>query len=207
MNVARELIAVAKMLAGLDVGKTIENDSVRIHRYRPSVTVTDLTNAGKRGKRCEEFTVYNLDWATKDAVSEIENMMDDLSRVKNYGQAMRVMEKGVEAINAATKYLVETDSRLLRGVDVAPGGFSPIEIHGRYVHISADFDSFSVRDLEDRFNEPTCIPTGSGKKTAVKMFYRWATDNENWIKGAKFEEVLNSMTKAGIPYHYYCAVD
>lgn len=192
--------------AGLSFGQTIENENVRIHRYRPSVEITDLTNAGKRGKRCKVLFVYDLDY-TDDAGGLVEDMVDALSRARNYEQASRIVEKGLTAINAVSRYSAKMDERLVRGVDVSPGGFKPIEIHGQHVYVQADFDSFTVRDKDDHWNEPTCIPSGSGSKTAVKMFYRWAMDNESLIKRGTFHEVTESMSKAGIRYHYYCAVD
>jgi hypothetical protein len=207
--IAHELVAVSKLIsAGLPVGETIERDALRTHRYRSSVEITDLTDAGRRGKRCRQCVVYDLDYAMNDAGGPIEDMMDALYRARTYEEAVRAVDRGVEAINSVSRYTVKKDERILRAVDVAPGGFAPVEINGEHVYIKADFDSFTVKDKDDMHNEPTCIPSVRGpQKTSVKMFYRWVTDNRNWIPRATFHEVTNSMSKAGIPYHYFCAVD
>ena len=207
MNPNRFAKLTNKVVASLPMGKTLERGSIRIHRWHTTVRVTDLTNAGKRGKRCDQAVVYNIDYAERDASSEIEEMMDGIERARNYAQALKVMEKSVDEINVVSKMGVKFDEQIERGVDVAPGGFSKIKINGKNVYIEADFSRFVVRDKVDMNNEPTCIPGARGKKTSIKMFYRWATDNENFIKRATFSEVLDSMTKAGIPYHYYCAMD
>jgi len=202
--------ASSRTAAGLSVGQTIENGSVRIHRYRPSVEITDLTNAGKRGKRCKVLSVYDLD-RMEAAEGLVEDMMDDLSRVKNYAQAERIVGKFMDEVEelADGGYVsIKTDERLARGVDVAPGDFKPIRINGQHVSVEADYNDFVIRDKDDHFNEPTCIPTVHGpKRTSVKMFYRWVMDNENWLRRATFREVMQSLMKAGIPFHQYCAVD
>ena len=205
----KRFLRMTERVAGLDVGKTIESGSIRIHRYRSSIVVTDLTNAGKRGKKCDEIAAYDLDYVEDGAAWAVEDMADGIMKSRSYREAKKIIEKGMDEIKEASEgyFRVKIDERSHKGVDVAPAGFSKIEINGKHVYVKADYDSFVVRDKDDRFNEPTCIPSSRGSKTSVKMFYRWATDNENLIKRGTFGDVLHSMNKAGISYHQYCAMD
>lgn len=208
-KIAQELVKIARsMVAGLNRGETIEKDNIRIHRWNSSIRVWDLTNAGRIGKQVDSITIYNLDWAGKsEADSLVETLADNLSRVHSYSQAKSLMQKAVVEINAISSYKVELDERKDRGIDVSPAGFKEITIRGKHVSVEVDYESFTVKDLEDMNNEPTCIPAIRHNKRDVKMFYMWVRDNQSWIQNARFNEVLDGMSKAGIKYHYYCAMD
>lgn len=201
------LARIAKSLAAaLSRGGDMENGSIRVHRWNSSIRVWDLTNAGRIGKQVDTIAVYDLDMAGKEADAQVETLADNISRARSYGQAKDLIQKAVEEINAVSLYKVKIVEDRERGIDVPPAGFKPIEINGRHVSVEADYDSFSVRDKEDKFNEPTCIPT-HGSKRDVKVFYMWVRDNQSLIQNATFHEVMEGMSKAGIRYHYYCAVD
>lgn len=47
----RSEYSYSRVAASLAQGKSFENDSWRIHRLSDAIRVTDLTNAGRRGKR------------------------------------------------------------------------------------------------------------------------------------------------------------
>ena len=138
-----------------------------------------------------------------EALQAVEEWVDGLRRERSYKKALR----GAEDVVALDEGRAKIQPRSLRGVDVAPAGFKPVKIRGKHVYIEADYDSFRVKDLVDRNNEPTCIPAFKGGKKSIKQFYRWVSDNISKIKSMKYYDVLGEMRKEGINYHDYCAMD
>ena len=199
----KHLIAEGRRaLHELSVGNTFENEKWRVHRYASSVVITDLTNAGKRGKKCREFAVYDIDWKRLPISADtIAKTFEDLAK-KN--APLAAMEKAAKEFEGAGASLSIRDQR---GVDVTPGGFENIKIKGDNVYIEAEYDTFRIKNLQDTYNEPTCIPALKGGKKDIPQFYRWVKDNEKKIKTMTFSEVLKAMDREGIKYHYFCAMD
>jgi len=191
-----------RALNELSIGETFENEKWRVHRGGSSVRVTELTNAGKRGKKCQVVVVYDIDWKRMAVSADtIAKTFYDLAR---RGASLRDMQKAAEEFKEAGANM-ETYTE--RGVDTKPGGFETISIKGDKVWIEAEYKSFRVRDLEDKYNEPTCIPAITGGKKSIPVFYRWVKDNQAKIKRMSFSEVRKAMQKNGIKYHSYCAMD
>ncbi len=192
-----------KKYANLGIGKTLETGKWRVHRYNDSLTITDLTNAGKRGKKVTNISLqlssqvagrWSISEATQDEIllhakrdATLDRMLQAIKELKEVGFDSWVEEK--------------------RGVDVMPAGFSPIEVNGDKVYVQVGLKDFTVRDKQDQNNDPTCIPAMKGGLKAIPMFYRWVQDNESKIKSMTFSEVLKQMDTLDVPYHYYCAVD
>jgi hypothetical protein len=172
------------------------------------VRVTDLTNAGKRGKTVDEFSLYDLDFIKEPKVQRlVDRFLGTLKRTKSYAKALG-MAKGIAAeADRLGKSYPKIETTTHRGVDVAGAGFKKIEVNGANVYVRADNSSFSVRDKKDRYNEQTCIAPVRAKKTAVKKFYAWAKKNESRLQTMTFGDVTDAMRKNGIDYHYYCAMD
>jgi len=187
--------AFRKKAEALPIGETIEVGDLRIHRYRPTVEVTDLTNAGKRGKKVSIIS-FESDWEDRDE-NRIEDLIEALVKLKDFSAA----EKLIKGAN------VKFFEHQMRGVDIKPKGFKRIEIHTKELYIKADYNSFTIKDMTDMHNEPTCIPAMKGPKTSVNQFYRWITDNQSYSQSMTYHEVLNELRKMGIDYHEYCAVD
>lgn len=189
--------------ATFSVGTTFETDTWRIHRYAGSVRITELRGAGKRGKRCTEISLYDsgasrltpwesiamgaLMWGKRNVTaSKMEAEMEELT---GYDPALNI------------------EVQQLRGVDVMPGGFKKIKMQTKEVEIEAGYDNFSIRDLVDKNNLPTCIPAISGGKKSIPAFYRWVQDNESKLKRMKYHEILQAMSREGIKFHSFCAMD
>lgn len=191
----------------LGIGDTIEAHGMRIHRYRPSLRVTDLTFAGKRGKRCLEFDLWDLDmYRNDDEMNQVYNAVDQIANAHSYAQAVQLAQAFVKSIEkwqfgSGPKF----DQHELRGVDVKPAGFRAIEIHTDEFWLEADADRFSIRDLKDRYNEPTCI--SRGRKGDVNTFYRWVSENEPKIRQMTYNQIVSAMMDQQIQFHSYCSVD
>jgi len=194
----------SRHVRALDLGKTFENESWRIHRFAHALHITDLTNAGKRGKKVEKLSLYeksisrNIPWES----IAMEFVMN-AKRGANLAKMKQVADEQIEVFGS----LVGLQIHIERGVDVMPGGFEPIIVDGEFVRIEAGYTDFLVKDKVDKNNEPTCIPAIKGGKKSIPAFYRWVQDNKSKLSGKKYYEVLRDMKDMGIEYHDYCAMD
>lgn len=201
---------LAAMIASgeVQVGQTWENDKVRVHRFRPSYHIWDLTNAGKRGKKVRRLAFYDLDMIRDEKVKgNVEKFAKGIDKVKDYEQALKWVQIIIKDARNRGSSQPQMEEYQERGVDVAPGGFKPLRIVGKGVRVDSDYDSFSVQNVADQNNLPTCIPAIRGGKKDIKVFYRWVKDNQEKIKQMDFQQVLKEMKKIGINYHQYCAMD
>jgi len=194
---------------GLAIGQTIETDRFRIHRFGGSIRVTDLANAGKRGKMVDEFALYDIDYVRDSKILRlIEQFAKVVHRAKSYKMALKMAEGIVsEADRLGVLGSPKIEKHQYKGVRVAAPGFKPIVINTPYISVNADSDHFSVRDNVDRNNEPTLIAPTRGKVTAIKKFHEWARKNRRKLERMTFSEVSGALRKAGIDTHYFCAMD
>ena len=180
----------------LERGKTVEVNGMRIHRYNDSIEVTDLTNAGKKGKVCKTFSNGAF-----DSGCAFEDLLDTLDTETFESLRAKTMD-----LDNEHGFSFHESER--KGVLVAPAGFKDLMIIGNYVSVRADFDSFAVRDLVDQNNLPTLIPPcHGGEKKAIKAFYKWVAANQEAIKDMKFGQVWEAIRVAGVDTHYFCAMD
>lgn len=188
--------------ATFSVGATHETDTWRIHRFSESIRITELKGAGKRGKRCTEISLHGGSRTTPwESIA-----MGALLYAKRDATASK-MEAEMEELTGGDDGWVKMEVRALRGVDVMPGGFEKLRMKTKEVEIEAGYDNFSVRDLVDKNNLPTCIPAFKGGKKSIPAFYRWVQDNESKLKSMDYHEILRAMSKEGIQFHSYCAMD
>ena len=194
----------SRFFSALNAGENFENEAWRVHRYMNSIKVTDLTNAGKRGKKVTELSLYEkvttrqIPWES----IALEIVMHARRKV-SLEKMKKVLEEQVEVFG--TYVALETHAR--RGIDTMPGGFIPVKIEGKYVDIEATPRTFSINDKVDKNNLPACIPAISGGLKSIPVFFRWVQDNEARVKDMKFNDILADMRKEGIEYHSYCRMD
>lgn len=188
-----------KQRIALDVGRTWENDQWRVHRYVDHIVVWDLTNAGKRGKKVPRWSVGS----TARSFPFESTAMEIIMWAKR-GASASQMRKVLDEIEEVGGHISETSER---GVDVSPGGFAPVEIRGKHVRVEVGWKDFTIKNLDDEINEPTCIPAIKGGIRSIPAFYRWVQDNKSKIEKMDFREVLKAMDGLGVPYHEYCAMD
>jgi predicted small metal-binding protein len=184
----------------LGIGETVELGSVRIHRYAEHIVVTDLTNAGKRGKKCKELTVSGGWKASKDEMDVVAKMV---GHMRDYGKVKETIEKHMKETGVELT-LRETD---LRGVDVLPYGFRPLDFHGQHVDVTVSLKDFAVRNIDDQANLPTCIPAVKGSPGDIPAFFRWVKDNPDKVQKATYADMLDVLKQLGVHTHQYCAVD
>ena len=207
----KQLLERLELLEGkiVRIGETVEDKKrqLRIQRFMTTLRVTDLTNAGKRGKKVDQFSIYDLDRAEDvDAVDRLTANL--LTRVRNYDEARSWADAWVDYYKTSGKRSrPQMEFGQSKGVDVAPAGFEPISIATKKITINADYDSFRVQDVADQYNLSTCIPAFKGGKRDIKVFYRWVLDNKSKLSSMTFSDVVREMGANGIKYHRYCAMD
>src|SRR5688500_11307507 len=101
----------------LAVGNTFESNTWRIHRYRDSLRITSLLGAGKRGKRCEVFGVYDLDYMEADTCGTVVEEVLKAGKAAVSVEAMRNLVNSFALLNDC-----KVGERSERGVDVRPAG-------------------------------------------------------------------------------------
>lgn len=199
-----KVMSSLQTVASIEVGATVETGSLRIHRYRDHLVLWDITNAGKRGKKVPRVSVSPA-FSRGLAGAEGEALLDRVGKLLTSYECFERAVATLKALNQDAECL-RFDYQEERGVDVKPTHFPTIEIRTAKLRITADFRTFSIEDLTDKFNEPTAIPDGDGQK-AVAKFYLWVRDNRATVESFTFREILNSMRQLGIRCHSYCAVD
>lgn len=188
----------------LTVGTTIENGTLRAHRYRDHVVLWDLTNAGKRGRKVARLTVtvtYSLNATAKDNV--LEQLAVMIEGLRSFGVAASALGEYAMS-NPHTLDLTSTEER---GVDVQPAGVQKLVINTAKLSLEADPQDFTVRCKLDEHNEPTLTTPVKASRTAASAFYRWASENQDRITAMTYREVLQELMQLGIRFHDYCAVD
>jgi hypothetical protein len=187
--------------APLRIGDTRESGALRIHRYRESLRLTDLTNAGKRGKSVRTICLH----PSLRPSSPADALLELLDRVSESVLKHTTLDAALEALSHdlpdATQWL---SARLERGVDVTPAGFLVLTVRTSHIDVEADYASFRIRDLTDPLNEPTTIH--SGRKGSM-AFYRWVSAVADDLHEVRYSEVLRHLRRLDIPHHSYCAID
>lgn len=206
----------------LPMGKTFQNEIVRIHRYSDFIRVTDITFAGKRGKKCEEFTVQ-LTYSYKgDRDAWIERIS---------GEFVDLARRGLPAMKAFIKDLlhdfpgeITLEERALKAIAVEPyGEVFEFKIPGEgraYIEVQSSPIDFRVinhaairrrspgredpaigEDDSFFFQDTSYYPR---KREDAAVFYAWMKDNhakaERNMTMDMFRELWRHM---GIGYDYH----
>lgn len=195
--------AVGGVALQLAIGCTLENGTLRTHRYRDHLVLWDLTHAGKRGKKVTKLTLspsYTVGATHRDAI--LEQLALVLEMLRSFEVAAALLSH-----LASTSTVLDLSTSEARGVDVAPASFKPITIRTEILDLTASYTDFSIGCLQDQHNQPTAIPALKHNKKAIAQFYTWVAANQDSIKAMSFREVLDAMAEQGIQYHSYCAMD
>jgi hypothetical protein len=198
--------------AAVDVGRTVFTpQNLKIHRYSESVEITDMTNAGKRGKKVEQMHVTVGHMASELVDGTIKSLTTDILHM-NYGQVKAHVEQIMHQQKAQG---IHDGFRLsevtLRGVDVEPMG-TTIEItnkfpDGGYLEIETSPHDFRVKDSTP-IHAPGKPAHGLHQDTSywpVKKpdgiaFYGWAKDNLSKLHGINIQQLINIWNQLGVHY-------
>lgn len=200
----RQMLSRTRPYRRAAVGDTNANGSIRWHEYDHALVIWDLTNAGKKGKKVEKVTLYDTDMVRDTSIQKMIGALISTLKRSDYKKALRRAEMIVEAASDRGISYPKIEKHIVKGVEVAPAGFSPFKVHTSEFTIDADWDRYTVRDLRDQMNLPVCYNKG---KKDVKRFYRWVQDNWSRIKRLTFNELTSLMMKEGFNFRQYCSMD
>ena len=164
-------------------------------------SLRDMTNAGKRGKRCADITIdsgcqYTRAW-------DAGNLHADLFNPPSADAPERLI---LAALRRGWK--VSRDSA--RGIDVAPPSRNPVAIECDRWIAEFEWSRFSICDKLDRNNEPAIIPTRT-PATKISKAYEFAASEGGRVAilmCSTIHEIADLLqNETGVKTHYYCRMD
>ena len=176
--------------------------------------ITDMTNAGKRGKTCRTmrfsgtsttYCCHNPAWSTAaEMTNDILGRLTGLPEDADFDAAAELLRNAVEAARAEgvnDDFISLHEDEPIRGVD-AP--VEKLEASGDGWRATADENGVTIDDTRDQFNEPCMITTRQKNSQAYRIARKvW----DRVMKAASFHEVGDILRDAGCRLHYYCRVD
>lgn len=182
--------------SALGVGETAEIGHFRIHRLSTAVRITDLTNAGKRGKKVEEVAVYGfVDERKGEAISAVALAL------ALRGASLTRVEKNLAL--AAADAGVLTERTAYRGIDVRPRG-AKFELQGAFLKVDADPTHVLIGYRSDpRSTLSDYYLCSVREKRFVRPTYEWLVQHREQIKRWKFRELYEAL-RADVGAHLDC---
>lgn len=179
-----------------------------------SARITDMTNAGKRGKRCRTirfqgtalgYACGNPLWQLAgERTNEIIGRLQGLATETSFDDALTLVSRAVDVAridgigDTLINYEVETGCR---GID-AP---KPLLTAGNDKWSgSADESGISLRDNQDQYNEPRQC---THRQTHAEAYRLAAKVWEQVQQAETMHQASDILSAAGCKLHYWCAVD
>lgn len=186
---------------------------VQIWKAAGNATVTDMTNAGKRGKRCDQISfigrLYSDPSCAKAVkISTLTSSALDYLRGLSSDTPFNIAADGVDAyVQDARKHGIEdwavkSYKSVIRGID-APR--TKLTAGNEKFNAFADQDGIHIYDLTDNINLPAIIT--APRQTNAQAYSIAAKVWEKVKTATNFSEAQNILSAAGAKLHYYCQMD
>ena len=176
--------------------------------------ITDMANAGKRGKTCRVLRFSGCPWpsgtgndlqqrgrqATADILQAIEGFTPD----RDFDMVAALLQAAIQKArnDGIPESHVAAYPEELKGIH-AP--VPRLTASGEGWSASADESGISVNDDADAYNMP-CMITPSGQTN--NQSYKLAAKVWEQVKAAtSFHDVGDILRAAGCKLHYYCRMD
>ena len=185
--------------------------NVRTWSGSHTARITDMTNAGKRGKRCRvlcfigHVSPVKPDHPETAYTLRIYRAIAELDRAMSFDAAAELLVGLICEAYAAgcSEYGVRIFEEDIRGVD-APREVLEAGIAGKW-HARADEDGIGLYDDEDRNNEPAMI---TAHEQGANKAYDIARKCWHLVKAApSFHAAGEILRQHGARLHYYCRMD
>ena len=184
---------------------------VQIWTGARNARVTDMTNAGKRGKTCRllrfsgcEYRHSDIGKLASDWTGDILARMEGLAPDCSWDDAATMLRNAVAACRAEDvpeNYVTYYDDETCKGIDAPKPELTAgnDKWSGRL-----DSDGVFLRDLTDMNNEP-CECTF--KQTGNSAYHRAAKVWDKVKEAKTMHEASMILRTAGCKLHFWCAVD
>ena len=186
---------------------------VRIWSGSKCGEITEIINAGKRGKMCRVMRWGGVDYLEKEpetrpgqnaavkATFALMVLCGKLSPECDYDAAVRMCREDLAQYPGA-EVLVKIEERTIKGID-APREKLVAGKDGVWSG-HADENGISLLDHTDHYNEPAEITTRQSTSEAYRLAAKvW----EKVKQAASMHEASDILTAAGCQLHGYCRMD
>lgn len=208
-----ERVVARYLQSAVEIGRTVFTpQNLKIHRYNDSVEVTDMTNAGKRGKKVQVMHINVGHMAREMANVAMTNLTTEILHM-NYGQVKAHVEHIMAKQKAENIYDgFRIDEVTQRGIDIEPMG-TKLEVvnkfpNGAWLRINASPHEFHVTDsavisapnaAADGFHQDTNYwPV---KKQDGILFYGWMKDNLSKVHAMTIQDLTQTWHALGVRYN------
>jgi len=192
------------------LGEDIWGKFAKVHVWRNALTVDEYPPGGKiRGKTARTLHYDFYLYANKDdGIKQVNDMLDELVKgapVMPYDKLVAIVKLWADKISngRGSENITERVQKAVNAPNpVAHEGTPKPQQNSKGVHIQFDERdrSITLKDTNDKFNEPTCYTKGpNAYKAALQTFSEW--------QDMTFSDIQNYWQKAGIRSHFYCAMD
>lgn len=170
----------------LPLGKTFQNELVRIHRYKHLLQITDLREAGKRGKSCTQLNVQ-----LTANVADHDRAFDEIAEllVEYAAGGFDVLRAHIHQLREARPGEIALNIERLKAIDVEPYGeifeFTIKQPNGGSIEVRSSPIDFRV--INHVFMGHPTDPSKPGfihdtsywprKKKDAMTFYAWMKEN------------------------------
>lgn len=205
-------VAARYLQSKIPLGKTVENGAVRIHRYRDHFRVTDLTNAGKRGKQVMEATVQPSSSYRGDSEKWMDSISSSIESYDTYGEVLALFR---DLLVDYPGEITVNETRV-KGVDVEPGGLSGIALkttpqeNGSYLEITSKPTDWAVKSVAihvgpkgNSFAQDTLYYPFGGKRDIAKgaaIFNKWLQENLSKANKMNIGDLIDLWRSLGVKY-------
>lgn len=205
MDLTRRIVARYK-LSGVEMGREVTQGTVRIHRYSDHFVITDLTNAGLRGKKVRIMNLSLGYGSTQNRKEWLDTMGDTLPNQDSYEGVKRF----VNGLRQDDPYVL-ADEREARGVDIEPTGAKISVKTNAGLLIEAAPDNFRVLNRQPMSHPKTKEPMGtfqdtnyySRDKKGAGVFFAWLKANISRANNFSIQDFQQLWDQAGIKYDYH----
>lgn len=197
-------------VASLGVGRSFfTQKNLKLHHYRGVLVVTDMTNAGKRGKVVRKLNV-STSRLQEDALSE-KVLSQAAESILNfdYDQAKNHLEDVLKREGHESLFTLSESTE--KGVDVEPMG-TTLKLEKKFpdetiVRIQSSPHEFRVTNSQvmsapgkamDGMRQDTAY-YGRGKKDGI-LFYGWLKDNLSKAANMTIYDLIKVWRELGISY-------
>lgn len=164
-----------------------------------SAVVTEMANAGRRGKVCRTLRLSGSVYEQDPGYGEVFHFFCGLAELSGEESLddVLLLARALQAEVPEFKFYEET----IRGID-APRVRLVAGVEGAWIG-SADEDGVGLADLRDRANEPRARSRGTPARAYTLAAKVWAR-----VQAARtYPEALDVLRDAGLDLSTYCAVD